>query len=60
MDRPAALILPAGFVTNTKEIYQEVASYPVIPLEQLWQYWHGNYTGARFIRPTSIFGQTWS
>lgn len=47
MDRPAALILPAGFVTNTKEIYQEVASYPVIPLEQLWQYWHGNTTGAR-------------
>jgi hypothetical protein len=44
MDHPATVVLPEGFLTNTKEIYQEVASYPVIPPEQLFQYWHGKHT----------------
>jgi hypothetical protein len=43
MERPTPLILPEGFVRNTDEIYQEVASYPVVPPEKLWQYWHGIY-----------------
>lgn len=41
MERSAVMALPEGFVTNTKEIYQEVASYPVVPLEQVWRYWNG-------------------
>lgn len=43
MDRPPPLILPEGFVRNTDEIYQEVASFDIIPPEQLWKYWHGIY-----------------
>jgi len=44
MEGALALILPEGFVRNTDEIYQEVASYPVVPPEKLWQYWHGIYS----------------
>ncbi|OIW31330.1 hypothetical protein CONLIGDRAFT_573704 [Coniochaeta ligniaria NRRL 30616] len=40
MERPMPLILPEGFFRNTDDIYQEVASYPVVPPEKLWQYWN--------------------
>lgn len=43
MERPMPLILPEGFFRNTDDIYQEVASYPVVPPEKLWQYWNGIY-----------------
>jgi hypothetical protein len=36
-----AMLLPKGLVGNTAEIYAEVASYPVVPPEKIWQYWNG-------------------
>lgn len=36
-----AMLLPKGIVENTREIYKEVASYPIVPPEKLWQYWNG-------------------
>jgi len=36
-----AMILPKGILENTREIYAEVASYPVVPPEKIWQYWNG-------------------
>jgi hypothetical protein len=37
-----AMLLPKGLVVNTEDIYKEVASYPVVPPEKIWEYWHGN------------------
>lgn len=36
-----AMILPKGIVINTTSIYKEVASYPTIPADKIWEYWHG-------------------
>jgi hypothetical protein len=33
--------MPLGFFENTREIYAEVASYPVVPPEKIKQYWTG-------------------
>lgn len=41
MDSGVAMILPKGIVVNTKNIYQEVASYPIVPATKIWEYWHG-------------------
>ncbi|KZZ93232.1 hypothetical protein AAL_05617 [Moelleriella libera RCEF 2490] len=35
-----AMILPKGIVINTTSIYKEVASYPTIPADKIWEYWH--------------------
>ncbi|KAG6144783.1 hypothetical protein E4U34_000639 [Claviceps purpurea] len=40
MDSGVAMILPKGIVVNTKTIYQEVASYPIVPATKIWEYWH--------------------
>ncbi|KAG5996631.1 hypothetical protein E4U52_006160 [Claviceps spartinae] len=40
MDSGVAMILPKGIVVNTKNIYQEVASYPIVPATKIWEYWH--------------------
>jgi len=34
-------VMPLGFFENTREIYAEVASYPVVPPEKIKQYWNG-------------------
>lgn len=36
-------ILPKGIVANTSEIYDEVASYRIVPLERLQEYWRGSF-----------------
>lgn len=35
------MILPKGIVINTKNIYKEVADFPVVPPDKVWEYWHG-------------------
>lgn len=41
MDPDIPMILPKGIVINTKNIYKEVAGYPIIPTDKVWEYWHG-------------------
>ncbi|KAK4453497.1 hypothetical protein QBC34DRAFT_208555 [Podospora aff. communis PSN243] len=41
-----AMILPKGILENTREIYAEVASYPIVPPEKIWQYWNGKWPNA--------------
>lgn len=41
MDAAGLMILPKGIVTNTKDIYKEVADYSVVPPDKVWKYWHG-------------------
>ncbi|KAK0628632.1 hypothetical protein B0T17DRAFT_160373 [Bombardia bombarda] len=49
-----AMLLPKGFVENTREIYAEVASYPVVPPEKIWQYWNVyTTTFRRLVDPTA-------
>jgi len=36
-----ASLLPMGILLNTTEIYEEIASYGVLPPEKLRQYWNG-------------------
>ncbi|EFX01852.1 hypothetical protein CMQ_4923 [Grosmannia clavigera kw1407] len=36
-------ILPKGIVANTSEIYAEVASYKIVPLERLREYWRAQF-----------------
>lgn len=38
------MILPKGFVTNSEDIYKEVASYPVVPPEKIREYWGGEWS----------------
>jgi len=33
--------LPKGIVENTDQVYAEVASLPVVPIDQIRKYWHG-------------------
>ncbi|KAH7157483.1 hypothetical protein B0J13DRAFT_520214 [Dactylonectria estremocensis] len=40
MDSGAPMILPKGIVTNSKNIYREVAEYTVVPPDKVWEYWH--------------------
>lgn len=47
-----AMLLPKGLVENTAEVYAEVASYPVIPPEKIYEYWHG--TSHRSPSPASL------
>lgn len=37
------MILPKGIVFNIDRVYKEVASFPIVPLEKIWEYWHGNH-----------------
>jgi hypothetical protein len=39
---PLPMILPKGIVVNTKDVYKEVASFPVLPNDKIRGYWHGN------------------
>ncbi|KAK4660564.1 hypothetical protein QC762_120130 [Podospora pseudocomata] len=49
-----AMLLPKGLVENTREIYKEVASYPIVPPEKLWQYWNVYTTTSRkLVDPTA-------
>lgn len=41
MDPNMPMILPKGIVTNSKNIYKEVAGFPLVPPEKVWKYWHG-------------------
>lgn len=41
MDSEVPMILPKGIVVNTTNIYQEVASFPIVPAAKIWEYWHG-------------------
>jgi hypothetical protein len=34
------MILPKGIVVNTKDVYKEVASFPVLPNDKIRGYWH--------------------
>ncbi|KAJ4005210.1 hypothetical protein NW752_011298 [Fusarium irregulare] len=40
MDPNMPMILPKGIVTNSKNIYKEVAEFPLVPPEKVWKYWH--------------------
>jgi hypothetical protein len=35
------MILPKGIVLNTDRVYKEVANYPTVPPEKIYEYWHG-------------------
>lgn len=35
------MILPKGVVVNTKNIYKEVADFQTVPLDKVFEYWHG-------------------
>ena len=35
------MMLPKGIVVNTTNIYKEVAGYPAVPADKIWEYWHG-------------------
>lgn len=35
------MILPKGIVLNIDRVYKEVASYPTVPPEKIFEYWHG-------------------
>ncbi|KAK3394267.1 hypothetical protein B0H63DRAFT_41556 [Podospora didyma] len=49
-----AMLLPKGLVENTREIYAEVASYPTVPPEKIWQYWNVyTTTFRRLVDPTA-------
>ncbi|KAK8132608.1 hypothetical protein PG999_000781 [Apiospora kogelbergensis] len=37
---PNGMILPKGIVMNHDLIYHSVAEYPVVPREQIYEYWH--------------------
>lgn len=41
MDFAAPVLLPKGILTNTSTVYDEVAGYPIIPLDKVHKYWHG-------------------
>jgi hypothetical protein len=43
MESPIPPILPEGFFRTADDVYQEVASYPVVPPEKVYEYWHGIY-----------------
>ncbi|KAK4086934.1 hypothetical protein Purlil1_8668 [Purpureocillium lilacinum] len=40
MDPSVAMMLPKGIVINTTNVYKEVASYPTVPADKIWEYWH--------------------
>ena len=46
------IILPQGIVINTTNIYKEVASYPVIPADKIWEYWHGMHSATHLHLPS--------
>ncbi|KAI1875948.1 uncharacterized protein JN550_001444 [Neoarthrinium moseri] len=37
---PPPMILPKGIVFNIDRVYKEVAAYPVVPPEKIYEYWH--------------------
>ncbi|KAF4124686.1 hypothetical protein GMORB2_5352 [Geosmithia morbida] len=39
MESETAMTLPKGIVVNTKEIYNEVAKHPTVPMDRVWQIW---------------------
>lgn len=48
------MVLPKGIVVNSADIYAEVASYPTVPPEKIWEYWHVYTTTFRkLIDPTA-------
>ncbi|KAL2122119.1 hypothetical protein VTJ04DRAFT_2574 [Mycothermus thermophilus] len=47
--------MPLGFFENTREVYAEVASYPVVPLEKIKQYWNAYTTTFRRLFDPSAF-----
>ncbi|KAK4042154.1 hypothetical protein C8A01DRAFT_14177 [Parachaetomium inaequale] len=47
--------MPLGFFENTREIYAEVASYPVVPPEKIKQYWNAYTTTFRRLFDPSAF-----
>ncbi|KAM0561165.1 hypothetical protein ACHAPJ_003669 [Fusarium lateritium] len=40
MDSDVPMILPKGIVINSKNIYKEVADFPIVPPDKVWEYWH--------------------
>ncbi|KAH7316534.1 hypothetical protein B0I35DRAFT_479368 [Stachybotrys elegans] len=40
MDPNISMLLPKGIVVNTKNIYKEVADFPIVPADKVWKYWH--------------------
>ncbi|RGP67853.1 hypothetical protein FSPOR_5688 [Fusarium sporotrichioides] len=40
MDPNMPMILPKGIVTNSENIYKEVADFPIVPPDKVWKYWH--------------------
>ena len=51
MDPTLSMILPKGIVVNTKDVYKEVAAYPVLPIDKIRGYWHGKADWRCSIRP---------
>ncbi|KAK1837066.1 hypothetical protein QBC39DRAFT_2695 [Podospora conica] len=52
-----AALLPQGMFMNTTEVYEEIASYAVLPPEKLHQYWRVYATVARRIRDPTAYRQ---
>ncbi|KAM0202292.1 hypothetical protein ACHAPQ_007089 [Fusarium lateritium] len=40
MDQSMPMILPKGIVVNSSNIYKEVADFPLVPPDKVWEYWH--------------------
>lgn len=44
MEFSVPMLLPKGIVMNASSVYKEVASYPVVPADKIWEYWHGKFS----------------
>ena len=43
MEVSPTMMLPKGIVVNTPSIYDEVAGYPMLPLDKVWKIWQGKF-----------------
>jgi len=50
---------PEGFFRTTEEVFEEVASYPLVPGEKLWQYWNGIYHMAGLHKAKTDSANAW-
>ncbi|KAK4162463.1 hypothetical protein QBC43DRAFT_215181 [Cladorrhinum sp. PSN259] len=54
MEPVASISLPPGLVRTASEIFDEVASYPILPSEKIREYWNAYATGFRMmVDPTA-------
>jgi len=56
MENPIPPILPEGFFRTTEEVYEEVANYPIVPPEKLYEYWQGIHGSWRHRSTRAVLG----